>query len=184
MVNEITNAGMALSFLYNSPGMAIRPSKRAEEIIPRQMVLKSVADDFFINQNYAMLNNATTTRNIPFTGFTKAGETVPEPGKPIGDLPRIDVEILIRQEVEACLNACPRCRSKSCGVKEASEILNVEEDTIRNWINSGKLMASNISRRYLIRFIDIDALLSKHQVVVPITDKRFKRNKIFNSIKH
>ena len=131
-----------------------------------------------------MLNNATTTRNIPFTGFTKAGETVPEPGKPIGDLPRIDVEILIRQEVEACLNACPRCRSKSCGVKEASEILNVEEDTIRNWINSGKLMASNISRRYLIRFIDIDALLSKHQVVVPITDKRFKRNKIFNSLKH
>ena len=131
-----------------------------------------------------MLNNATTTRNIPFTGFTKAGETVPEPGKPIGDLPRIDVEILIRQEVEACLSTCPWYRAQSCGVKEAAEILNVEEDTIRNWIASGKLMASNIGRMYVIRLVDIEALLNKYQVVVPITDKRFKRNKIFNSLKH
>ena len=70
-----------------------------------------------------LANIATTTRNIPFTGFTKAGEAVPVHGSPFKEMPRLDVEIFMRQEVEACLNACPWYRTRSCGVKEAAELL-------------------------------------------------------------
>jgi len=125
------------------------------------------------------ITTATTTRNSPYTGFrkVKVKGTVPLPGNPFGEMPSLDVESFIRQEVEACLNACPWYRARSCGVKEAAQLLKVKEDTIRNWILAGKLFASNIGRMYIIRLIDIENMLNRYQVVVPLYDKRFKKNR-------
>jgi excisionase family DNA binding protein len=96
----------------------------------------------------------------------------------------VEVESVISTLVEQRLNQCDWYRVKSCGVKEAAERLNVEEDTIRSWISAGKLAASQVGRVYVIRLSDIEIMLERYRFVVPEKDRRFKLNRHLKKSKY
>jgi len=43
---------------------------------------------------------------------------------------------------------------------------NVSTETVRNWINTGKLRASKIGKTYIVKAYDYDQFLEKHKVRV------------------
>lgn len=69
------------------------------------------------------------------------------------------------------------CYGVQCVTTEkAAELLSVEPQTVRDWINSGKLPASRPGKDYLILMEDINRLLTQTAVVIRI-DKRYKNRK-------
>ncbi|MEO6540337.1 MAG: helix-turn-helix domain-containing protein [Ferruginibacter sp.] len=91
----------------------------------------------------------------------------------------ITSEILfnIQEEVERQLNLSLAYRVTCVTVAKAAELLCIEEDTVRAWINRGKLQASKIGNNWQIRLCSIDEMLQRYATVIPITDKRFKTRK-------
>ena len=47
---------------------------------------------------------------------------------------------------------------------DVSEMLGVTRETVRLWINSGKLTASLVDRTYIIEPNDFNAFINKHKV--------------------
>jgi|TARA_R110002051_G_scaffold178040_1_gene247840 excisionase family DNA binding protein len=47
---------------------------------------------------------------------------------------------------------------------DVSEMLGVTRETVRLWINSGKLTASLVDRTYIIQPDDFDAFINDHKV--------------------
>jgi excisionase family DNA binding protein len=55
----------------------------------------------------------------------------------------------------------PKPKSKIVvSIREAAEMLGVHEDTIRRWIKIGKLRATKVDRRVLIKLADIEQMLA------------------------
>lgn len=83
----------------------------------------------------------------------------------------------IQAEVERLLNLSLLYRVTCVTVTKAAELLCIEEDTVRAWINKGKLPASKIGNNWQIRLCSIDDMLKQYATIIPITDKRFKTRK-------
>ena len=47
---------------------------------------------------------------------------------------------------------------------DVSEMLGVTRETVRLWINSGKLIASLVDRTYIIQPDDFDSFINDHKV--------------------
>jgi excisionase family DNA binding protein len=54
----------------------------------------------------------------------------------------------------------PKCTS----IAGAAELLGVERQTIERLIKAGKLRASHVGRRVVIRLADLDKLLAENEV--------------------
>lgn len=87
------------------------------------------------------------------------------------------LQTFIQEEVERLLNLSLAYRVTCVTVDKAAELLCIEPDTVRTWINKGKLPASKAGNNWMIRLCDIDEMLKRYATVVPITDKRFKARK-------
>lgn len=61
--------------------------------------------------------------------------------------------------------------------ERAADALNVETDTVRQWIKAGKLPASKIGKDWSIRLVDLDKMLKLNATVIRMPDRRFKKFK-------
>lgn len=77
--------------------------------------------------------------------------------------------------VEMQLQQSPWFRVQCVSCEKAGDALNVETDTVRQWIKVGKLPASKIGKDWSIRLVDIDKMLKLNATVVRIGDKRYKK---------
>lgn len=59
--------------------------------------------------------------------------------------------------------------------EKAATALNVETDTVRQWIKKGKLTASKIGKDWSIRLMDIDRMIKINATVVSLPDKRYNK---------
>lgn len=82
----------------------------------------------------------------------------------------------ITTTVEAMLNSCLWYRIQCVDCETAAQYLDIETDTVRQWIKSGKLPASKPGREWMIRLKDIDSMLAKTATIIRL-DKRFKKSK-------
>ena len=55
-------------------------------------------------------------------------------------------------------------RKKFYKLGDVSEMLGVTRETVRLWINSGKLTASLVDRTYIIQPDDFDSFINDHKV--------------------
>lgn len=55
-------------------------------------------------------------------------------------------------------------------VAEVAELLRLNQQTIRNWIDAGRLPAVRLGRRVRIRQSDLDALVGAHTPAEPQTE--------------
>lgn len=78
----------------------------------------------------------------------------------------------VSELVASELEAMPAYRIMCCNVSDAAAYLGVEPDTVRDWIKAGKLRASKPSKDWLIRVIDLEALLAKTATVITIKKKK------------
>lgn len=79
--------------------------------------------------------------------------------------------------VELQLQQSPWYLVQCISCEKAGDALNVETDTVRQWIKAGKLPASKIGKDWSIRLVDIDKMLKLNATVVRIGDRRYKKYK-------
>jgi excisionase family DNA binding protein len=88
-----------------------------------------------------------------------------------------DILEKVEELIEFRLNNSLLYRVQCVTCEEASILLSVDCDTIREWIKGGKLTASKVGREWTIRVLDIDKMLTASATVIRINDKRFKSNR-------
>ncbi len=84
----------------------------------------------------------------------------------------------IEDTVSSVLDGILWARVQCITVDDAAKSLSVQPDTIREWIKAGKLHASKVGREYIIRLVDLERMLTQNALVVPMHDRRFKRNRV------
>lgn len=87
------------------------------------------------------------------------------------------IEKYIQDTIEQRLNSCLMYVVQCITCEEAGILLSVKEDTVRDWIHSGKLAASKVGREWMIRVIDVDKMLHQNTNIIRIDDKRFRTNR-------
>ena len=87
------------------------------------------------------------------------------------------IEKYIEDTIEQRLNSCLMYVVQCITCEEAGILLSVKEDTVRDWIHSGKLPASKIGREWMIRVSDVDKMLRQNTNIIRIDDKRFRTNR-------
>lgn len=121
----------------------------------------------------------TALQHFPFSVNTINSNNTVQPG-PHEQLP-VHLQQFIFSAVEGIvemqLRNSPMYLVQCLSCEKAAAVLNVETDTVRQWIKGGKLPASKIGKDWSIRLVDIDKMLKLNATVVPMADKRYKKNK-------
>jgi excisionase family DNA binding protein len=89
-----------------------------------------------------------------------------------------------REIVASMIGLCKEPESNTLTVKQAAASIKVSQDTVRQWIKSGELKASNVGKgrskgRYVIQMNDWESFLDRRKTEPPVQRKRlnssFKR---------
>jgi excisionase family DNA binding protein len=75
---------------------------------------------------------------------------------------------LVREEVEKQLSFSPSFWVSCVTVKECADLLKVKPDTVRTYINTGKLRASQEGKNYFIKITDVNKFLNQRSNVLKV----------------
>jgi excisionase family DNA binding protein len=95
-----------------------------------------------------------------------------EPGTTVGQhVLGLGLAQAVREEVEKQLSFSPSFWVACVSVKECAALLKVTPDTIRTYITTGKLAASQEGKNYFIKIADVNKFLTKRSNVLTVVKK-------------